>query len=962
MAGATDLTSVGPALSQDEGWADVGAAQYGIPYAQIANDVYADQSSGPIGAACNGKPCVYTRVADWADLFRANPVFATQVGAVASSGFYAAIYENNVTHQIVLAYRGTIASNAEDLKTDAYAIAGIVPDQYKYAVTFAILAEAKYKGVTITSVGDSKGGGQAIYAAQQTSGISNIVTTSPARPSFLNSINRPGVSETNYVVPGEFIGDCKTGAFGGCPPGKTYSVRSTTDQQPNCPLCPPVVTDAINTYHDVTGTHKIAGIIGGLQKIAGITPQATASQTPTAPRATTAPFGVNGPPSTLQGQPGVWHPVPNVGSNSSKITTVGPQQPTFSYRQPGGISLTSAAAERMPLNLSLEGAFYHDNRIVLAGPKNSASTIDAALFLTALRAACTGSDPYFSLDPDDISAWLAQTEEANKELMASIHNDLQWHFRNPSRKSPSILNFRTILASRDYPTLWTSLLARYPALYSRLVFKPEWLRETRFGEILYKADVLLKEFAGGAPTLGTSTFRASSIRGYVSATDRMAAQRLLFQYHNVPQQEVSVAGGRIWYDLTETSDVLPQVQMPPEFLVPVKSELRSLLQTRGLLGQPTAQPVRAVLSENEGTLDLTSIYPRMYVRTRDPITHRDGTGNFPGLNELTAEANQHPERYAAAYREYQALVDVFRAYVVAVKAKRWYPGLCQGVPRELLDAEKVSSALPVYHPTELSLTVAWYEETNGRVRRATPGIGGLFQGGVSVGATRFLNEFSEPSAETPIIQKIKAVVAKLDAEPTWADSSGWQFITFTAGDPPEVASLEPAPSITLKPGEGYGPPVVQEAPTAAPRLPNYSGFPSTWPAAQGDIKLSQVLPAQNQASRSNARDFTGSSAPLLIGIGVIGAFILIIFRRQLVSAHRVQSTARREPTHAPSQAFRPESEDELRREFNLVFSDRNKIDKERIISEFLKERRYTRAEAMRDAIAAWRKAHGVHRN
>ena len=94
-------------------------------------------------------------------------------------------------------------------------------------------------------------------------------------------------------------------------------------------------------------------------------------------------------------------------------------------------------------------------------------------FSTALRAACEDSDPYFSLDPDNIAAWLADTQQAESELDEAIKRDQQWHFQKPIHPdAPGILEFRTISASRDYPKFWNSALGKYPSLRSRLVFRP----------------------------------------------------------------------------------------------------------------------------------------------------------------------------------------------------------------------------------------------------------------------------------------------------------------------------------------------------------------------------------------------------------------------------------------------------------------------------------------------------------
>jgi hypothetical protein len=451
--------------------------------------------------------------------------------------------------------------------------------------------------------------------------------------------------------------------------------------------------------------------------------------------------------------------------------------PISSRQLPGGISLSKAAAERIPLNLSIEGAIIEGGRIVLSGRRNTENTIDAALFLTALRASCEDSDPYFSLDPDDLLTWINETNQASEDFYKYINSDLnKWTIRKGFRPStPSILAFHTISASRDYPRVWNSILGKYPNLKSRLVFRPEWLRQTRFGEILYKADVLLKELGGGAPMLGTPQLRASAIGGYISGTQRIAARTLLSKYHDWPEKPANTARGRIWYDLSESSEVSADA---PESIPPDKSELYGLLARQGLLDDAAKQLVPASLAESGGALDLSAVFPRMYVRVVDPVTHRDGTGNFPGLNELTASANKSPEKYAAAYKEFQLLVEAFRAYLVAVHVKKLEPRVCTNIPGALLDSERTSSPLPDYHPTDFALSVGWYEYSDRNFRRAIGGTGGLFQGGVSIGATRYLREFAQKVADTPVIQELRVEVAKPIQDFNWKEASDRQFIAF----------------------------------------------------------------------------------------------------------------------------------------------------------------------------------------
>jgi len=91
---------------------------------------------------------------------------------------------------------------------------------------------------------------------------------------------------------------------------------------------------------------------------------------------------------------------------------------------PGGISLSMAAAMRMRLDIDLEGSYFKDGRIIVAGHRTSENHIDAALFLTALRASCEPGDPYFSLDADDGSAWLEEGRQLHDAISARLRDNL----------------------------------------------------------------------------------------------------------------------------------------------------------------------------------------------------------------------------------------------------------------------------------------------------------------------------------------------------------------------------------------------------------------------------------------------------------------------------------------------------------------------------------------------------------
>jgi hypothetical protein len=759
--------------AQDAGYVDSATASQVLPYGQMSQNAYSDQW---VPADTPG----WTRVDSWQKIFT-DQGRSDQINAAALTGFSAQVFMD-AKGNIAIAYRGTVLTNIGSDYADWQAwYQAQVPNQFRYARELAILAKKEYPTAQVNVTGHSLGGAIATYVGQQVPGVSRVITFNAPNFGTLSAATRAGVSQINVIVQGDVISDVKTGAEVGNLPGKTFYVNSTTNRPQSS------VSRTEGTWKP-QDAHGLTGIIVALCN-------ASSSSCPQQANGNSATFKTESnalaPATPRPAQPANHNlsatqlPVPRFPTSLSNaahpltpFAYPGPlaPPPRTTNLTPGGISLSKAAAERLPLDLTLEGAFVQDGRIVLAGHRNNEFSIDAAIFLTALRATCEGSDPYFSLDADNISSWLEATNEADKEFMQDIKDDFRWDFRKGvTRKSPSILKFRTISASRDYPHLWSSLLVKFPDLRSRLVFRPDWLRQTRFGEILYKADVLLKELAGGAPTLDDPRLRASVITDYVSATERIAAKRLLYNYNGWPEKLAAKAGGRIWYDLSETSEAVVE---PPESLPPSRSELRDLLESRRLLSAHAGRSIPALYAEDGGAIDLSSIFPRMYVRVFDPATHRDSTGNFPGLNELTAEANKTPQRYAAAYKEYQLLVDVFRAYLVAVRVKKTEPGVCATLPEALLNSEKTSSPLPKYHPTELTFTIGWYEYTDGRVRRAIAGNGGLFQGGVSIGATRYLRQVAARVTETAIIRQIKKEASRPGTGFRWKDGSGLEFISF----------------------------------------------------------------------------------------------------------------------------------------------------------------------------------------
>jgi hypothetical protein len=658
------------------------------------------------------------------------------------------------------------------------------------------------------------------------------------------------------------------------------------------------------------------------------------------------------------------NPVPNIATAPVAPRPTAPMPSAQPARfAPGGISLSKAAAERMPLNLSLDSAYLEGDRLVLSGPGTNAETIDAALFLTALRATCEGADPYFSLDPDNMAAWMSETHQAGEEFHARTKADTGWSLRKGARAStPSILNFRTVSASHDYPDFWRSVLVRYPNMRSRLVFKPEWLRQTRFGEVLYKADVLLKELAGGAPALDVAKLRAAKVDSYRSATAFRAASSLLDKYYERSDTK-EAKGGRIWYDFADTprspgEHAILSVAVAPQPYP--RSELLTLVSQRGLLKDPAGVRLPSY-GESDGIVDLSQVFPRMYVRVRDPVTLKDGSGNYPGLDELVSEANTNPAKYAAAYREYQLLVEVFRAYAIAVRVKATRAGICRVVPKEILAAEKIDRPLPDYHPTELTETIAWYEYSDRRMRRAIGTSGGLFQGGVSVGATSFMANAARRVVDTPLIREIRTEASVAPQENAWSSKAGRQFVAFRIDEYPEGVKVTPTRSGSLSPPSPTVP--AQSLELAAPQ-PNQKVAATVLPQAikklPETVKALPSRPAEQKFTPSPATSQSSQAAPIGVAIFVI-AFVVFVVRLVAVKPGSQPATAGAASTAAVEPAT-PDSPPKdataaynaAERDFKNVFAMKSMADRETMIRSWRTVHGGSRENAMTRLVEHWR--------
>jgi hypothetical protein len=133
-------------------------------------------------------------VTDWTNL---NPGLSQGLAATwklleistTLNGYYGAAYQNTITHEIVIANRGTRPTILTDLLTDLKLAAGGTPDVLNDAKAFALKMAADNPGIPIIETGHSLGGSEAqaatVALAQIGKAVSAVTFNSPGIPSGL---------------------------------------------------------------------------------------------------------------------------------------------------------------------------------------------------------------------------------------------------------------------------------------------------------------------------------------------------------------------------------------------------------------------------------------------------------------------------------------------------------------------------------------------------------------------------------------------------------------------------------------------------------------------------------------------------------------------------------------------------------------------------------------------------------
>lgn len=767
-----------------------------LPYARLACDAYSGCKQGDLANTGFRKDDL-----TWQDAFRRSGAGEGVISTYERAGFSATIFRNDRTKEIVVSIRGTdepipnplqpfgtkglrtpgdweTNKDAWSLKTaNERLIAQYVAGRSLAARLNQIYANTPYSAYSHTLTGHSLGAAIASYAGQHVE--ARVITFDAAR----NALSTAGTSsrQINVIATGDPVSDpiakiagVKIGDLTGSSqllPGQTIRLNLPTTLNP-------------------VGKHDVNALVADIDSVAGgrgeLRPPAprlpTSTWTPSAAPSPTVPMTHNGTQSPNSGRVANISPAaPTISGNRAPATPSLSAASRGTYASPGGISLSRAAADRMPLEIALDASALSDGKIVLSG-RASRTRMDAALFLTALRAACDDRDPYFSLDPDNGALWSQQGDQASSDFWEKIKKDFPSDAPARAKNAQPGINIRTVSATQDYPGIWNDISPRYPNFRAKLVFYPEWLRQTRLGEVLYKADVLLKELSSGISILVPGKLRAAEIPGYLSADVEYAAKGLLAGTRDQPVLP-QWRGSRLWFEITASelpATIMNEATAPPSSDNPA---LRSLLQSKGLIRSADQSVHNASFFMRHGSVfDLSQVNPIMFVRVHDHVTNKDLLDHDPRLDGLATDVSRRFDQYAQYYDELRLLREVFRAYIAARKITEANDRLCGTLDAmPLLDAEKLAARLPDYHPSELFVTIASYSTASRKGRQTQFVKASSMSGGVSIAGQKFA-ETAMHYGETTVTRAVEAALAGVNLDQLDAIDSDRKFISFIVDD------------------------------------------------------------------------------------------------------------------------------------------------------------------------------------
>jgi hypothetical protein len=123
---------------------------------------------------------------DWESVLKAAGYSNGEISLIKKSGFFAAIYVNERTGAITIAYRGI--TSADDLGRSIMERIGDLDIQHKAAADLASIIQQRLPRSSITLSGHGSGGELAVFAGEQT-GIKQIVTFNATAPFLTRNIS-----------------------------------------------------------------------------------------------------------------------------------------------------------------------------------------------------------------------------------------------------------------------------------------------------------------------------------------------------------------------------------------------------------------------------------------------------------------------------------------------------------------------------------------------------------------------------------------------------------------------------------------------------------------------------------------------------------------------------------------------------------------------------------------------------
>jgi len=369
--------------------------------------------------------------------------------------------------------------------------------------------------------------------------------------------------------------------------------------------------------------------------------------------------------------------------------------------RPGGISFSHAALQKLILGINIQSVAYvpETKTIVLVGPK-SVFNISADLMGTALLSALATDkdrDIKFSLDPEDLctpktNPPFARTMRIPKSVLESykikeirdgklileienkpidindpcsdpldvLSQGLEGKIKTPLDIYYSYNKYKVFTLRALDPKLDEIMGKNY---YHRANFYnvDDIVRRTKFGQILYEADILIKELATGMVVLGNAGPRERprvwQVSGYCPSIV-------------LPSKERKIKG-RLWFDYGD--------------------DIENVYTT-------------APLSQNKA-VDLNEVVPNIFFRSDYSnmggligYNQEDSIDLVPfGYKRLIKHLRENWNEYTKVYLEFARLTETYRAYAAGAWLRDFKPKILSNITSiSLKDLEDEYINVPVY--------------------------------------------------------------------------------------------------------------------------------------------------------------------------------------------------------------------------------------------------------------------------